>query len=69
MVTGVYADNGPSRHLMRGRLRRLGQRRKMVTFKTVVMENSLLHVLHLLNISLQELGDKLSADVLRAWTM
>lgn len=73
MVTGVYAGNGASRHQMRGRLRRLGQRRKMVTFKTVVMENSLLHLLHLrhdavdsMNISLQELGDKFSADVLRA---
>jgi len=44
MVTGVYAGNGASRHQMRGRLRRLGQRRKLVVFKTVVMENSLLHL-------------------------
>ncbi|CAB9519679.1 expressed unknown protein [Seminavis robusta] len=73
MVTGVYAGNGASRHQMRGRLRRLGQKRKVVHFHTVVMENSLLHLLHIrhdavdsMNISLQELGDKFSADVLMA---
>ena len=73
MVTGAYAGNGASRHQIRGRLRRLGQPRKQVLFRTVVMENSLLHLLHIrhdavdsMNISLQELGDKFSADVLRA---
>lgn len=73
MVTGVYAGKGASRHQMRGRLRRLGQRRKVVVFKTVVMENSLLHLLHQrhdavdsMNISLQELGEKFTTDVLRA---
>lgn len=73
MVTGVYGGNAASRHQMRGRLRRLGQRRKMVAFHTAVMENSLLHLLHIrhegidsMNISLQELGDKFSADVLNA---
>ena len=73
MVTGAYAGNAASRHQMRGRLRRLGQRRNTVAFHTVVMENSLLHLLHLrhdaidsMNISLQELGDKFSAEVLRA---
>lgn len=71
MVTGAYAGNGASRHQMRGRLRRLGQSRKIVVFKTVAMENSLLHLLHIrhdavdsMNISLQELGDKFSADLL-----
>ena len=28
MVTGAYAGNAASRHQMRGRLRRLGQKRK-----------------------------------------
>lgn len=72
MVTGAYAGNGASRHQMRGRLRRLGQQRKLVKFVTVVMENSLLHLLHMrhdavdsMNISLQELGDRFSADVLK----
>lgn len=72
MVTGAYAGNGASRHQMRGRLRRLGQQRKQVNFVTVVMENSLLHLLHMrhdavdsMNISLQELGDRFSADVLK----
>ena len=73
MVTGAYAGNGASRHQMRGRLRRLGQQRKAVNFLTVVMENSLLHLLHIrhdavdsMNISLQELGDKFCADVVKA---
>lgn len=73
MVTGAYAGNGASRHQIRGRLRRLGQQRKTVTFCTICMENSLLHLLHLrhedvdlMNMSLQQLGDSFSADVLRA---
>ena len=47
MVTGAYAGNGASRHQIRGRLRRLGQVRPSVRFVTVVMTNSLLHLLHL----------------------
>ena len=73
MVTGAYAGNGASRHQIRGRLRRLGQARKAVQFVTVVMENSILHLLHQrhdavdsMNISLQQLGDSFSADVLQA---
>lgn len=46
MVTGAYAGNGASRHQMRGRLRRLGQKRPTVSFTTCVMENSILHLLH-----------------------
>eukprot|EP01043_Picozoa_sp_COSAG02_P007537 COSAG02_NODE_227_length_28153_cov_11.662294_9_plen_1195_part_00 len=73
MVTGAYAGNGASRHQIRGRLRRLGQVRKSVNFTTMVMENSILHLLHKrhnavdsMNISLQQLGDTFSVDVLRA---
>ncbi|CAK9089087.1 unnamed protein product [Durusdinium trenchii] len=46
MVTGAYAGNAASRHQIRGRLRRLGQKRKEVRFVTVCMENSILHLLH-----------------------
>jgi hypothetical protein len=73
MVTGAYAGNGASRHQIRGRLRRLGQARKAVRFVTIAMENSILHLLHQrhdavdsMNISLQQLGDSFSADVLQA---
>jgi hypothetical protein len=73
MVTGAYAGNGASRHQIRGRLRRLGQVRKSVSFTTIAMENSILHLLHKrhnavdsMNISLQQLGDTFSSDVLRA---
>ena len=73
MVTGAYAGNGASRHQIRGRLRRLGQVRKSVAVVTVVMEHSILQLLHTrhdavdsMNISLQQLGDSFSVDVLRA---
>jgi len=72
MITGAYAGNGASRHQIRGRLRRLGQKRSVVKFVTFVMENSLLHLLHLrhnavdsMNISLEQLGQSFSADVLK----
>merc|ERR1711879_93488 len=71
LVTGAYAGNGASRHQIRGRLRRLGQRRKEVLFLTVCIENSLLHLLHLrhsavdtMNITLEQLGERFSAEVL-----
>merc|ERR1711953_1446851 len=72
LVTGAYAGNGSARHQMRGRLRRMGQRRKEVRFVTVVMENSLLHLLHqrhsmvdCMNISLEQLGQRFSAEVVQ----
>lgn len=72
LVTGAYAGNSASRHQIRGRLRRLGQAREEVTFTTVVMENSILHLLHQrhssvdsMNISLESLGEKFGAEVLR----
>jgi len=71
LVTGAYAGNAASRHQIRGRLRRLGQCRKEVRFVTVVMENSMLHLLHqrhsavdTMNITLEQLGQRFSADVL-----
>jgi len=71
LVTGAYAGNGASRHQIRGRLRRLGQRRKEVLFLTVCIENSLLHLLHsrhsavdTMNITLEQLGERFSAEVL-----
>lgn len=71
MVTGAYAGNGSARHQIRGRLRRMGQKRDEVRFVTVVMENSLLHLLHqrhsmvdCMNISLEQLGQQFCAEVL-----
>lgn len=71
MVTGAYAGNSASRHQIRGRLRRLGQVREEVSFTTVVMRNSLLHLLHQrhssvdsMNISLEQLGEKFGKEVL-----
>lgn len=72
MVTGAYAGNAASRHQLRGRLRRLGQKRKEVRFVTVCMENSILHLLHqrhsavdTMNISLEQLGQRFSAEVMK----
>ena len=72
MVTGAYAGNSASRHQLRGRLRRLGQVREAVRFTTVVMEHSLLHLLHQrhssvdsMNISLEQLGETFGAEVLK----
>ena len=71
MVTGAYAGNSASRHQIRGRLRRLGQVREEVSFTTVAMRNSLLHLLHQrhssvdsMNISLEQLGEKFGKEVL-----
>lgn len=71
MVTGVYGCNAAARHQIRGRLRRLGQARREVRFVTVFMENSILQLLHQrhnavdsMNISLEQLGQKFSAEVL-----
>merc|ERR1711865_813508 len=71
LVTGSYAGNASSRHQIRGRLRRMGQIRTKVHFVTVLMENSLLHLLHQrhsmvdsMNISLEQLGKCFSAEVL-----
>merc|ERR1711959_574522 len=71
LVTGVYAGNASSRHQIRGRLRRMGQVRKEVRFITVVMENSLLHLLHQrhsmvdsMNMSLEQLGQRFCSDIL-----
>ena len=69
LVTGVFAGNGAARHQMRGRLRRIGQLRPQVLFVTVVMEHSILELLHdrqgrvdSMNISLEQLGQTFSAD-------
>ena len=71
MVKGAYAGNGSSRHQMRGRIRRLGQTRKEVTYATVVMEHSMLELLDerqkgvdSINISLEALAKKFDAVVL-----
>lgn len=46
MVTGVYPGNSASRIQMRGRIRRIGQKRSLVQYATVVMKNSVLDLLH-----------------------
>ena len=72
LCNSADAGNSASRHQIRGRLRRIGQVRESITFTTVVMEHSLLHLLHKrhsnvdsMNISLEQLGEKFGAEVLR----
>ena len=76
LVTGAYAGNSASRHQIRGRLRRLGQVREQVSFTTVVMENSILHLLHQrhssvdsMNISLEQLGETFGKEVLEGLSL
>ena len=71
IVKGAYAGNGASRHQMRGRIRRIGQKRKEVIFCTVLMENSMLALLHerqksvdSINISLEALAKRFDVEVL-----
>lgn len=75
IVKGVYAGNGASRHQMRGRIRRIGQKRSKVLYVTVVMENTILELLHkrqqhadTLNISLQELAREFEESVVNRVT-
>lgn len=46
IVTGVYAGNAAHRHQLRGRIRRLGQKRKEVRYVTVIGRNTILDLLH-----------------------
>ena len=46
IVTGVYAGNAAQRHQLRGRIRRLGQKRRRVKYVTIIGENSILSLLH-----------------------
>lgn len=71
IVKGAYAGNGASRHQMRGRIRRIGQKRKEVIFCTVLMEHSMLELLHerqksvdSVNISLEALAKRFDVEVL-----
>lgn len=71
MVTGAYAGNSAARHQIRGRLKRIGQKRKHVDFVTVLMENSILDLLYTrhsrvdsMNITLDQLGCKFSSELL-----
>merc|ERR1712137_17354 len=74
IVKGVYAGNGASRHQMRGRVRRMGQKRDTVLYVTVLMEHSMLELLHerqqradSINISLQELAHEFEHSSLNAF--
>ena len=46
IVTGVYAGNAAHRHQLRGRIRRLGQKRKEVKYVTVIGRHTILDLLH-----------------------
>jgi hypothetical protein len=46
VVTGVYAGNAAHRHQLRGRIRRLGQKRKEVKYVTVIGRHTILDLLH-----------------------
>lgn len=70
MVTGAYAGNAAARHQVRGRLRRIGQVRPEVIYTTVVMQHSILELLHdrhgrvdTLNMTLEQLGERYAADL------
>ena len=65
MVTGVYPGNAATRYQIRGRLRRIGQKRSQVRYVTVFMEHTILQLLHQrhssvdgANVSLQQLAEK-----------
>ena len=45
VVSGVYASNAASRKQLRGRIKRIGQLRKLVTYDTVVTKHSILQLL------------------------
>jgi superfamily II DNA or RNA helicase len=69
LVTGAYASNSASRHQLRGRIRRIGQRRPIVRFVTVVMRSTVLEVLHArhsavddLNASLEQLAERFALE-------
>lgn len=71
LITQVYGSNPSSRHQMRGRIKRLEQKRSCVKMITVTMENSVLHFLHrkhqnvdTMNLSLTEAAKKFSSEVL-----
>ena len=46
ILTGVYAGNAAQRHQLRGRIRRLGQRRKEVKYITLIGRNTILDLLY-----------------------
>lgn len=71
MVTGAYGGNASARHQLRGRLRRIGQKRDRVTYATVVMQHSILELLHqrhsrvdLMNLTLQQLAEMFESELL-----
>lgn len=45
IITGVYAQSSASRHQMRGRIRRVGQKRSSVDYFTIFPENTILSML------------------------
>ena len=63
LITSAYPSNSADRHQMVGRLRRIGQKRSVVSVITVVMAGSIVELLHerhssvdQINISLEQLG-------------
>eukprot|EP01105_Mastigella_eilhardi_P017924 TRINITY_DN4131_c0_g1_i3.p1 TRINITY_DN4131_c0_g1~~TRINITY_DN4131_c0_g1_i3.p1 ORF type:complete len:1316 (-),score=266.82 TRINITY_DN4131_c0_g1_i3:26-3973(-) len=72
LVRGVYPGNAASRHQMVGRLKRTGQARRKIEVVTVVMRGTIVELLHerhtaadTVNLSLEALAQKYSADILR----
>ena len=64
ILTGVYAGNAADRKQMRGRIKRLGQTRKLVTYITTYTQFSILELLHqrhnsidMANASLEQLAE------------
>jgi hypothetical protein len=72
LITGVYPGNAADRKQMVGRIRRIGQRRAVVSVTTVVMAGTIIELLHerhtsadTTNISLEALGERFEVDLLR----
>ncbi|KAH3755955.1 UPF0046 protein C25E10.12 [Pelomyxa schiedti] len=72
LVRGVYPGNAASRHQMIGRIKRTGQTRNKVRVVTVMMQGTIVELLHerhtsadTINISLEALAQRYSAEILR----
>jgi hypothetical protein len=59
VVRGVYAGNASDRHQMEGRIHRIGQRRRAVDYVVVVMQGTMLDLLH----ARQETTDAINASL------
>lgn len=60
VVTGVYASNAAKRHQLRGRIRRVGQKRTKVKYVTMVPKFTILELLHRRHNSVDKANESLA---------